>query len=112
MKRDEKMFLEDILVFCEHIEEYLTRVEKEHFFKNRMLQDALMRKIELIGEAVKNISLETCETYPHIPWKQIARMRDKVIHHYYRVDLDVVWKTSKNLVPQLKSEIQEILKLP
>lgn len=110
-KRNEKLFVEDILLFCEHITEYVQDVEKSDFLKNRMLQDALVRKIEIIGEAVKNISNITREKFPNIPWKEIAGMRDKVIHHYSRVDLDIVWKTSTELIPKLKPEIEKILEI-
>ena len=109
-QREEKLFVEDISVFCDHIAEYDEGVTKPEFLKNRMLQDALIRKLEIIGEAVKNISTNTRNKYPNVPWKEIAGMRDKVIHHYSRVDLDIVWKTSTNLVPRLKPEIEKILK--
>jgi uncharacterized protein with HEPN domain len=107
--RKERFFLEDIVKFCEHIAEYLQDVKEEDFLKNRMLQDALVRKLEIIGEAAKNISSETREENPNVLWKEIARMRDKVIHHYFKVDLDVVWKTSIKDIPVLQAQIEKIL---
>ena len=107
--REEKLFVNDILLFCEHIAEYIHGVDKNSFLSNRMLQDALVRKIEIIGEAVKNISTETREKYPQIAWKEIAGMRDKIVHGYFNVDLDIVWKTVTQFIPKLKPEIEKIL---
>ena len=109
-KTENKLYLEEIVEFCRHIEEYLTNVEMPDFLNNRMLQDALVRKIEIIGEAAKSLTKEFCEQNPQIPWREITRMRDKVIHHYFRVDLETVWKTAKIDIPVLKSEISKILK--
>lgn len=73
-----------------------------------MLQDALVRNIEVVGEAVKNLSPEITENYPDIAWSQMARMRDKIAHHYFRINLDLVWKTATEDLPALKSEIEYI----
>ena len=108
-QREEKLFVQDIVIFCEHIAEYTDGVDKEGFLANRMLQDALVRKIEIIGEAVKNISTQTREKYPNIAWKEIAGMRDKIAHGYFNVDLDIVWKTVTQFIPKLKPEIDKIL---
>lgn len=106
---NDEFFLRDIVEFCEHLEEYVQGVEKRVFLENRMLQDALVRKLELIGEAAKNLGEEIREQNQSIPWREIARMRDKVIHHYFKVDLDIVWQTVINDIPKLKSEIKLIL---
>lgn len=108
---NDEFFLKDILEFCNHLEEYIQGVEKEDFVKNRMLQDALVRKIELIGEASKNLSTEFRESNQQIPWREISRMRDKVIHHYFKVDLEIIWKTVNEDIPKLKPEIEQIIEL-
>lgn len=106
---NDEFFLRDIADFCDHLEEYVKGVEKSDFLENRMLQDALVRKLELIGEAAKNLTEKIRKQYPSIPWREIMRMRDKVIHHYFKVDLDLVWKTVTNDVPKLKSEVESII---
>lgn len=107
--REEKLFIEDILRFCDQIAEYIQSTSKSQFLDNIMLQDALARKLELIGEAVKNIFTATRRKHPIVPWKDIAGMRDKLIHHYFSVDLEVVWKTSTKFVPELKPAISKVL---
>lgn len=73
-----------------------------------MLQDALVRNIEVVGEAVKNLSPEIKDAYPQIAWSQIARMRDKIAHHYFRINLEVVWKTVTDDLPALRPQITAI----
>ena len=83
-------------------------VREEDYQCNPMLQDALVRNIEVVGEAVKNLSDELKDAHPQIAWSQIARMRDKVAHRYFRINLDVVWKTAIDDLPKLKSHISAI----
>jgi len=71
--------------------------------------DAIIRNLEIIGEAAKHIPVEMRETYPSIPWKEMSGMRDKLIHDYFGVDLKVVWKTIHDQLPELKSQINNIL---
>ena len=75
---------------------------------NELVQDAIIRNIEVIGEASKKISLDTKQTYYKIPWKEISGMRDKLIHDYLGVDVEVVWKTIKEDIPTLEKLISEI----
>jgi len=75
-----------------------------------MIQDAAVRNIELIGEAVKNLSDEAKSSHPEIPWQRIARMRDKVIHHYFRLDLSLVWEVVEKHIPQLQTTVETMLK--
>ncbi|MFN4319542.1 MAG: DUF86 domain-containing protein [Aquificaceae bacterium] len=77
--------------------------------KNELLVCAVIRCIEVIGEAVKNLSKELTGKYPDIPWKEMAGMRDFLIHKYYDVDLEIVWDTIKAEIPQAKPLIEKVL---
>lgn len=77
--------------------------------KNMQLQDAVTRRLEIIGEAVKNLPADLKEKYPKVPWKQIAGTRDVLIHEYFGTDFDLVWKVVKKELPQLKKETLKIL---
>jgi len=103
--------MEHILESIKNIESFMEKVSKESFFKDKEKQSAIIRQIEIIGEAVKNLPLEFKEKYPKIPWKDIAGMRDKLLHHYFGVDLEKVWVTLEGDIPKLKEEIISILKL-
>jgi len=110
MKKDNVVFLKHILDAINLIEDYLKDKEFQEFRNNHMLQDAVIREIEIIGEAAKKLSVDFKNKYSDIPWRQIARMRDKLIHGYFGVDLDAVWDTATIDVPSLKERLEEILK--
>ena len=95
MIKDPKIFIEHILECIELIEEYVKGKVKEDFINSKQLQDAIIRRIEIIGEAVKNIPPEIKNKYPDIPWKQIGSMRDILIHEYFGADIDLTWKVDK-----------------
>jgi|SRR3989344_6941804 len=109
MKKDPKIFLEHILECIEFIEEYVRDFSKEEFLKSTQTQDSVTRRLEVIGEATKHLLDEFKEYYQDIPWKKILAMRNMLIHEYFAVNLDVVWKTVQEDIPELKSHIKKIL---
>ncbi len=108
-KRDQKLFLEDILEAMDRIENYTESMSYDDFVEDRKTIDAVVRNLEIIGEAVKNLSDEIKREYPGINWKGIAGMRDKLIHGYFGVDPQIVWETTQTRVPELKIQIKRIL---
>ena len=82
---------------------------KNAFFEDKKTQDAVLRNIEIVGEAAKKLSDEFKAANPEYPWKQMAGMRDKVIHNYFGVNLDIVWQTVGNRVPDLLAKITSLL---
>lgn len=85
----------------EKIEEYTSNVDEEEFYENSFVQDAVLRRLEIIGEAVKNVPEDFRTKYPDIPWRQIAGMRDVLIHAYFGVNLRRVWKVIKETFQSL-----------
>jgi len=108
--RHDRLYLYDIIECCDRVADYINGVREEDYQVNQMLQDALVRNIEVVGEAVKNLSREITDAHPNIAWSQIARMRDKIAHHYFRINLDVVWKTATDDLPALQPQIASIYK--
>ncbi len=106
--RHDRLYLYDIIECCDRVANYVRGISEEDYHINAMLQDALVRNIEVVGEAVKNLSSEIKATNPDIAWSQIARMRDKIAHHYFRINLDVVWKTATEDLPTLRPQITAI----
>lgn len=106
--KDEQVYIQHIIESISKIEVYVEGVSKEKFMEKSLIQDAVIRKIEIIGEASKMISEKTRSKNPKIPWKDIAGMRDKLIHSYFGVDLDAIWETVKKDIPTLKKELQKL----
>src|SRR5579883_2783867 len=109
MSRD-KAFLQDIAQAVERIKTYLAGVDKARFDSDLMLQDAVIRNLEVIGEAVKLLSDEIKNKRTEIPWQSIARMRDKLIHRYFSVDVDIVWQTAIGDLKDLQQCVAELLR--
>lgn len=108
-QRDIKLFLTDIIEAIWKIDSYTDKITYHEFAKDERTKDAVLRNMEVIGEAVKNIPNNVKEGYPDIDWKGAAGMRDKLIHEYFGVSFSVVWETVKNDLPPLKKGIEKIL---
>jgi uncharacterized protein with HEPN domain len=107
--RDYNLYLKDILAAIASIEAFILGMDLEAFSLDDKTNSAVMRKLEIIGEAVKQIPEDLRQTHAQVPWKEMAGMRDKLIHFYFGVDYQLVWKTITERLPQVKQEIEKIL---
>ena len=109
MKRDDTIYLKHVLESIGEIESFIDSISKKDFLNNSEKQAAVVRMLEVIGEAVKNISKEFKNKHPRIEWAKIAGARDVMIHAYFDVNLDIVWDIVKKDIPVLKNKIKPIL---
>lgn len=110
MKRDDSIYLQHILDAIAKVQIYLLAVDEASFFTDSLVQDGVIRQIEIIGEATKRLSGAVRAQYADVPWDDIAGMRDKLIHDYFGVDLDKVWLTAIEDLPLLQEEAAAILR--
>ena len=107
--RDWRFRIQDILKSIQKIEAYIEDMTASQFKKNELVIDAIVRNLEIIGEASKNIPLTTRRLYPNVPWNQMNGMRNILIHEYFGVDVPTVWHTARNHLPLLKKQLESIL---
>lgn len=108
MKKDPAVFIGHILESIELIESYSRGKSELDLMNSVGLQDMIVRRIEIIGEAVKNLPDDLKRDHPEIPWRDMAGMRDIVIHQYFGVDLEIVWQVTTKDLPELKAKIRKI----
>jgi len=109
-KRGDIEFLSDIKEAVKRIKEYIKEMTLDKFLKDKKTQDAVVRNLQIIGEAVKNITADFKKKHTDIEWKKIAGLRDKITHYYFGVNWDIVWDVAKNKLPKLLGKIKDILK--
>ncbi len=108
--RDPLVYIDDILDAMEKAQAFTAGIDYARFEDDVRTVYAVIRALEIIGEAVKRLPADFRERYPSIPWKDMAGMRDKIIHGYDEVDLRIVWKVVKEDIPALKPRLQQILR--
>ncbi len=106
--RTNRMYFEDIVLSIEKIEEYVNGMEYDDFLDDSKTVDAVIRNLEVIGEAAKNISQGIKDQYPDFPWMEMYLMRNKVSHEYFGIDHEIIWDVIKNHLPQNKQQISDI----
>jgi len=110
MKRNVTLYIRDILQNMQDTEEFLEGFSYDQFVSDKRTFNAVVRSIEVIGEAAKHVPTDVRGKYPGVPWKEMAGMRDKVSHFYFGVDREAVWYAVKERIPALRPMIEQILR--
>ena len=109
MLREYKVYLRDMLEAIEKIENYTDDMSRDDFLENEMVKDAVLRNLEVLGEAAKQIPDNVRDENPDVEWKKIAGLRDILTHVYFGVDMEIIWDIVKNKNPGLKEKISDML---
>ena len=108
--RDYRLYLDDIRQAIRKIETYTKGITLTKLKSNELIVDGIVRNLEIIGEAAKNIPAELKAKYPQVEWRKIAGLRDVLAYEYFGVDIDVLWDIINNKIPQFKKEVSRIKK--
>lgn len=109
MPRDYKILLEDVLEAIGNVEQFVGSATRDQFQEDKKTVHAVVRNLEVIGEAVKGVPADLRDRYPSVPWQRIAGLRDILIHHYFEIDLDIVWDIVSHKLPELRTQIEAVL---
>ena len=109
-KRGDKEFLLEMKEAMQRVTDYTARLDYEEFLKDKKTQDAVLRNIEILGEAAKNLSKGLKDKHKDIEWKNIAGMRDKIDHFYFGIKWELVWSVINDKIPGLLKEIKAIIR--
>jgi len=109
-RRSYKLFIEDILSAINKVEDYIKDLTYEEFLNDNMRIDAVVRNLEIIGEAAKYVPADIKEQYADIPWKRMMGLRNIVVHEYFGIDFSIIWNIASINMPELKPEIELLLK--
>lgn len=109
MKKNPKIYLEDIINSINHIESYIKNVSKESFEENELVQDGVIRRFQIIGEAAKHIPDDFKKLHKEIPWRHVTGMRDVLIHDYSEANFNRIWDTIKEDLPSFQKQIKDLL---
>lgn len=108
-ERSARAFLQDMFEAIQRILTYVDGLDYEAFRNDYKTQDAVLRNLEVLGEAAKRIPTEIVEQHPELPWQAMARTRDRLIHHYFGVNLDIVWSIVELELPDVVAKLEEII---
>lgn len=109
MKRNYKLFIKDIIECIDQIDKFISNMSFDEFVLNDIVSSAVIRKLEIIGEASKNIPEDIKAKYNDLPWSEMARMRDKLIHAYFGVDYEIIWRVVRERTPLIKESLIKVI---
>jgi len=109
MSRIYSLYLADIIECCERVRTYVEGMTYDEFILNNMTVDAVVRNLEIIGEAVKNLPVDIRDLRPEIEWKKVARFRDVIVHHYFKIDYERVWSIAQTKIAEIEDAAKHML---
>lgn len=105
--RDERLYVVELIEAIDRIFEY-TKGDQDAFLGSQMIQDAVAKNLMVIGEAAKNLSAETRAKAPEVPWNRVTGMRDRIVHAYFTIDLEIIWEVVAHELPDLRAAVERI----